>query len=93
MFHLFNKFAKESSVEETAISPLMTSEFRWETDEEDNFKLFSLIQALHKVTSFLCRSSSTWQNLAFARVDLRRMYCSSSEPSSDSGSESCPKES
>ena len=71
MFHLFNKFAKESSVKETAISPLMTSEFRWETDEEDNFKLFCSIQALHKVTSFLCRSFSRWQNLAIARVDLR----------------------
>ena len=51
MSHLFMKSAKECSVEETAISPLMTSEVRWETDEEDNFELFCSIQALHNMTS------------------------------------------
>ena len=92
MFHLLMKSAKECSVEETAISALMTSEVRWETDEEDNFELFFSIQALHAVTSFWCRLFSRWQNLAFARADLRWLYCSSSKPSSGSGSESPPKE-
>ena len=52
MFHLVMKFAKDCSVEETAISALMTSEVRWEADEEDTFELFCSIQALHRVTSF-----------------------------------------
>ena len=51
MFHLLTKSAKECSEEEIAISALMTSEVRWETDEEDNFELFCSSQALHKVTS------------------------------------------